>query len=260
MSSDNFINVLGYSLVSYPREDLSPLTLILAKKPSNFEIVGPFSKFLEKSPPEPEIIQNMVAANIEVAETSEMKTELGLDFFDGILKKILPAFSAEIKGGFSGADKIQILFENVLIDTIYPASIINYLPQCEPSKNSILFEFLAEESEDNEALLISEIIKSNSFSVISYDNKGKNFDAGVNIPEIIKINPDILKSDEKNKKITFKHDKHLIFGLKAFAIHLESWKERKPKYFHPFKAGERDGSERDIDYKILAPKKFVKFK
>jgi hypothetical protein len=213
----NYLNHIGYNVIKLPLENIKPLLVIGGKK-TGLKVLGPLSDFVLDAQYSPEVIYGGEAPKITGKKSNKLDLGLGLDLMNRLLSA-MGAVSGGIDVKYEKASQIQIVFENVLSDYVYPTEIDKYLLSGKPKTESLLTEWI---DEDGEAYIITETIKSNSFGVIAYDKSGHSMEIEVSgIQDLLGGSAKINPSKEGSNEILYKGEKLLAFGFRAisFSIH-----------------------------------------
>lgn len=143
---------------------------------------------------------------------------LGLKFLERFLSYI-GAAGIGLEASFKNADSVQFVYENVLIDSVYPAKIGKYLLSVSPDVSS---PFMEDINDEGEAYVITETLKSNAFGVVAYNKQGLELDIDISaLRQLLSASPKIAVSGDEKNVISFKGDKLLRFAFKAIAVWVE---------------------------------------
>ena len=224
--SVSHLNKLGWNVVRLPRENINPL-LVLSKSKDDFETLGELSDFvIEDQPRPPEIVRDQAVAEISIRETDKLKLGTGLNFLELILSSA-GASGLGLEASFKNAKSIQLVYQNVLTDFVHPAKIAKYLSSVSFDVSSPLMEHIDEEGE---AYIITDTLKSNTFGIVAYDEKGAKIDLDISaLKQLLSATPHIEVSKDGNKVVSFKGDKFLRFAFKAISVWVEI-KDGKAKF------------------------------
>jgi len=216
--SVSYLNELGWNAVRLPRENINPL-LILSKSNGYLETLGELSDFvIEDQSKPPEIVRDQAVAEISGLETDKFELGTGLKFLEKFLS-LVGASGLGLEASFKNAKSIQFVYQNVLTDFVHPAKIGKYLSSVSPDVSSPLMEHIDEEGE---AYIITDTLKSNTFGIVAYDEKGAKIDLDISVlKQLLSANPHIEVSKDGKKVVSFKGDKFLRFAFKAISVWVE---------------------------------------
>jgi hypothetical protein len=229
----------GYISIGLPNEDDKPFKIIRNPKGGLKRMLyreGNLPTFLSKdSPPLPNITKDSTVTDIKTTKTVELEADVGIDLLKSILKasKVDP-FEGELQVAFQNVKKFEFEYRNPKRDFIEPADVIDYLENCNPTHKEALLERM---DQNNEAFIVTEVLKSNNFSIIAKDESGTVLDLDTSILENLfsgggKI---AIKKDENNN-LAFQGDQYFAVGLKAHEIRRNK-KRNKLELKEPLKRG-----------------------
>jgi hypothetical protein len=212
-----YLNHLGYNVISLPRENIEPLLVIGGKK-KKLEVLGPLSHFVLGASYVPTVKYDQTASKITSKKTNKLDSRLGIELMNKYLSA-LDATSGKLNVGYEKAVEIEIVFENVLYDSVYITDIDDYLSSATPKTKTLLMECI---NEEGEAHIITETIKSNSFGVIAYDKDKHELNLDIKgIQSLLGGGSGINVSKDENLKVSYQGDKFLKFGFKAASFWMQ---------------------------------------
>jgi len=212
-----YLNHLGYNVISLPRENVEPLLIIGGKK-KKLEILGPLSHFVEEPASVPPIKYDQTTGKITSKRTSKLDSRMGLELMNKYLSA-MGAASGKLNAGYEKAVQIEIVFENVLSDSVFITAIDDYLSSAKPKTKTLLMDCI---NEEGEAHIITETIKSNSFGVIAYNSSQQVLDLDVKgIQNLLGGTGGINVSKDETAKVSYQGNKFLKFGFKAASFWVE---------------------------------------
>jgi|GEM_PF-2722115 len=216
--SVSHLNELGWNVVRLPKENINPL-LILSKSNGYLETLGEISDFvIEDQPKPPEIVRDQLVAEISGLETDKFELGIGLKFLEKFLS-LLGVAGLGLEASFKNAESIQFVYQNVLTDFVYPVKIGKYLLSVSPDVSSPFMEHIIEEGE---AYIITDTLKSNTFGIVAYDEKGVKIDLDISaLKQLLSATPHIEVSKDEKKVVSFRGDKFLRFAFKAIGVWVE---------------------------------------
>jgi len=242
------LNRLGWSVVRLPRENINPL-LVLSKSNGYLETLGELSDFvIEDQPKPPEIIRDQAVADISVLETDKFELGTGLKFLEKFIS-LVGASGLGLEASFKNAKSIRFVYQNVLTDFVHPAKIAKYLLSVTPDVSSLLIEHIDEEGE---AYIITDTLKSNTFGIVAYDEKGAKIDLDISaLKQFLSATPHIEVSKDGKAVVSFKGDKFLRFAFKAISVWVEI--EDGKAHFRLNKPVEPIGPMRALPSTLVSP-------
>jgi hypothetical protein len=219
--SINHLNFLGYSVVRLPREDITPLTVLVSNPTSRLTVTvyGHIKDIVvDPVPTLPSISENLQAATINGLKTSQLEFGLGITFLKTLLSA-LGGNSAGIEAAFKDAKQIEFEYNNVVYDTATPASVTKFLLSAKPA---IAQWMSADFDADGKAYIVVEVLKSNSFSVRAFKEGGERVDIKIDgIKEVVGVESKLVIEKKEDLKIAFNGNKQLTFAVKVCPIWVE---------------------------------------
>jgi len=218
------INKINYIPVSSPSDDIVPLKIVLidsnGEDSKKGELFGPLANSLVGSHHLPKIEPNKTVANFENGKISKVDSKFNINFLKNIFSRLIGS-SVKTEANYQKAETIKIFFENVRIDSVDKEELNAYLDHSKLKPSSLLKKTLTKTKKN--AMIIYEIIKSNSFIVAAFDETGGAL--GVDFEAIkneVEASGHISISKGVDKTLSYKGDKFLTFGFKAVDATLTS--------------------------------------
>lgn len=212
-AADYIRKELGFNLINLPKASLTP-GLVLFRNPdsSSVSVYGPMTDIvLEPSPAFPTIQKDLPVGSISGLKTNRFDFNVGLKF----LKLFLSALGAKalgVEAAYTNASSIEFEYQNVSQDLIFPSSIGKFLRRSTPDTDWFFERF----DEPNEAYIITDVIRSNSFATRAYTDKGAGIDINVDALKAVVGADSGLKIEQKEDlKISYEGEQSLAFGFKA---------------------------------------------
>lgn len=216
----------GFSFVKLPRP-IQLLDLYSRNTKGHLIRVGSINDlFVQKETSLPaNIIDQPVPT--EIGGLVDKKVEMKLSM--SLLKGFLPN-SVGIESAFNNANKISFSFINAKLDSTVLIQLDKFINNADVSENIKTYK---DKLMNNEMYVITEVLKSKSFSVEALGANDISVDLdGPEIEKIVKANTNIKRSSGNNAKITYEGDQDLAIGIKAAQIHNDkSWKFWKEMNF-----------------------------
>jgi hypothetical protein len=208
--SISYLNELGFYPVSFPREDIEPLDVVL-RESKCLKKIGLVSKLVFQTEEKlPVIKRDNDATDISGKRSNKLDLKIGIQFLDQVLSAI-GAKSLGLDAAFSKVKTLEFHYENVKVDAVEALDIEKYLRNSVPDIKNLLIEQMDEE---DESYIISETLKSNSFGITAYDEKGYAVKMTLsNLQQFITLNPDVKVTISADNTISFKGDKMLRFAV-----------------------------------------------
>lgn len=160
--------------------------------------------------------------------------------------------------GYKKAHIIEFVYENVLIDRVFPISIQKYLNNAKPSIDDNMKKLF---DEKGEAFIITDTVKSNSLGTIARDKGGHVIEIDIAaIRNIVGINVKLNKTADGTVKASFEGSKYLRFGFKVLPIRFVTEPEAKFKIDtgepeeHMIMKGPTSQAPWDLSTSSLSPK------
>lgn len=217
----DYLNELGYNTIRLPREGITPLTILLRNpKTSVSSIYGSVIEIITSNTlPLPKVFENLQAANISGLKTNKLELKFGISILNDVLSA-LGSKSAGIESIFEKTSKIEFEYENVQYDTVMPASVTKFLKQVQPSIDE---DLIPQFNEQGKAYIIIDVLKSNSFSINSYQEREHGVSINIDaLKNVIGLDSQVSIEKTGETKISFHGSKLLGFGFKACPIWIET--------------------------------------
>lgn len=213
----SYLNRLGYSVINLPRENVDPL-LVLSRSNGYVEILGEISHFVAGNYRKPRIRRDELAAQILNLKSDTIELGVGLKLLERFFS-LIGAAGIGLETCFRNADSLQFVYQNVRIDSVFPAAVGKYLSNVSPDMNSSFFEDIKDK---DEAYVITETLKSNSFGVAVYDERGMGLNMDITtLRQLLSATPNIKLSTNGKNVILFRGDRFLRFAFKAIVVWIE---------------------------------------
>ena len=271
-SSSYLQEQLGFNLISFPRASISPL-IVLFRNPGSESVSaqGPISDFvLEAKEPLPVIKENSPASTISGLKTDKFQFGIGIHF----LKLLLSAIGAKAMGVeaiYKNASFVEFEYENVQQDFVFPSSVGKFLRHATPDTEWLFENF----DQPNEAYILTDVIKSNSFSTRAYRENGAGVDVDFDaVKALLDANSDLSIEKKEDIKLTYKGSQALGFGFKACPFWAEIVNGKAKFSMNPSTASVLpdirgavtdsslavDDEEVEPDHVLIAPDRLLKFR
>ncbi|HTF70303.1 MAG TPA: hypothetical protein VK638_47265, partial [Edaphobacter sp.] len=208
------LNKFGYNVVRLPRTGIEPM-MVLGKRQS-LELLGKLSTVWKTTVPEPIPGPPATVADLEGSQSDKLELSIGLKILANALQG-LGAAVPSLEFGFTRARKVQFTYSKVSSTSIAPLEAGSYLASGDLLPNPLVAPYFL--GEDGHAFLTIDVLKSDTVIVEASDEHG--VDVALDIPAMqgaVGAKIGVKSSNASNSKISFKGEKAITFGFKAFAI------------------------------------------
>jgi hypothetical protein len=224
--SITYLNHLGYNVILTPREGLAP-GLVLAGVKTALDRLGPLSDFVQGSPPLPFVQGNLQAPNVTQKTSNKLGLDLGVNLLDRLLKA-MNACDGKIGAHYAKAANIELIFEDVLLDTMDPSALGKYLGSTLPDTVN---PWMAHLDGPGKAYVVTEIIKSDKFGVVAYGENSETLELDTQaIQQMLGGNAKVTQSGSRTRELVYQGPKHLVFGFRAVEFWIDT--KNQPPAFH----------------------------
>lgn len=215
-----YLNGLGYNVVRLPRAGIEPLDVIGIDGKSR-ESLGQISVVWSTHAQPPPIAGPQVVPNINGEKTKELDFSVGIKILASILGG-MGASTPEVGWAFKNARKVEFQFTQVESYAVKPLEVGNYLQSGDLNlANDVAAHYFT--SEEAEAYIITDVLKSRAILVRATDSDGQAISA--NLPAINEALGVTVKAEIKGSsqiQFTYQGEKQLTFGFKLFAVSYEN--------------------------------------
>ena len=213
----NFLQDLGYSVVSLPKADLQPGQTLLRAGKKELTRLGDLSTIVTSgaSPFPPVSTNNVAPTGVSGKQTSSIDIGIGVNILGTILKA-LSGTTLGVDAAFQNTKSVTFAYQNVLEDHITLDQLDQYLSSSAFKLNQNMVR--AELIQNNVFVLVS-TIKSATIAVTAQAANGESGD--LNVPVIQGIAGGSLKvnlSQAAQGQVTFSGPNPVVFGFKAVQI------------------------------------------
>ena len=211
-----YLNNLGYNVVRLPRAGISPLD-VLGRDDKRVERLGELGQIWNSVSPIPLPEKGIIASAINGKRTDDLKLSIGLRILAGILTG-MGAAVPQLDFSYWKARSVQFTFAGVTVISVDPFSLGRYLAAGDlDTGNPFVTRYF--DDEGCEAFVITEVLKSNTFSLTAKDEGGS--EVSVDVPAIqqaVGAKVSVSLSDSASTELTYTGEEPLTFGFKAFGI------------------------------------------
>jgi len=213
----NFLQGLGYSVVSLPKGDLKPGQTLLRTNKKELTRLGDLSTIIAPGDTMFPALStdNVAPTGISGKQSSSVDLDIGLNILGNILTA-LSGTSLSVDAGFKNNKSVTFAYQDVLEDHITLDQLDQYLSSStlRPNQNMVRAQF----SQNNVFVLVS-AIKSKSISVNAQADN--DVSGQVSVPVIQGIAGGSLKVDLSRAaqgQVTFTGANPVVFGFKAVQL------------------------------------------
>lgn len=211
-----YLNKLGFNVVRLPRQGIDPLD-VLGRDGKSVERLGRLEQIWSSTVPVPAVKPPQTATSINGQKTHSLKLSIGLK----ILANILGAMGAavpEVGFAYQKANSVQFTFTSVQVHSVDPFEVGRYLAAGDlDTKNPFVTRYF--QDDDATTYVLTEVLKSNSVTVIGMDNRGTT--VTVNLPaiqQVVGANVSVAAAGALSTELTYQGKDMLSFGFKVFGI------------------------------------------
>ena len=209
-----FLNQFGYNVIKLPRVGIEPLQVV--GRDDTTQLLGPLSAVWKSTLPIPAPSAPRPAVNVNGQKTDKIELKFGLK----ILENALKAFGASVPSlgfAFNKARSVSFDYVNVTSTSVEPFEAGNYLAAGDlNTQNPVVAHYF---SDDAEAFLIVDVLKSDTVTVTATDEHGG--DVTLDVPVIqaaVGANLSVAASGSSKGTLTFKGNVAVTFGFAALEI------------------------------------------
>lgn len=212
----NILRQSGFTLVSLPREDIRPLSLLLKTGRNTVErLNAPITSLFQPVNLQPPAITENVdlPASFSGTEHLDLTSETNLSFLQGLLKVFSANASAHLD--FKKNRSVDLKMKEAKTDFVDIIRLDAFIQDAELNQAA---KAIMERLKKDDLYVITEIVKTNSFVVAT--KAGSDFSAGAELPlkniADVKSGVDVTRSNEFTLENT--SGSFCTIGVKAFQI------------------------------------------
>lgn len=224
---------------------------VLGRDGKSIERLGPLEQMWSSSTPPPPIKPPQPATGIIGRKTAAMDLSVGLKFLSDVLGA-MGAAVPQLNFAYKSAKKVEFKFANVQVVSVDPLALGNHLAAgSAASTNPFYTRYF--ESDDTDAYIITEVLKSDSITVTTQSDGSAG--VSLDLPSIqaaVGAKVGVTKTGTEATELTYTGTEYLTFGHKLFELAFVNgrWtiKGKKPAGDLAFSLpGEGPGEEFDAD-------------
>ncbi|MCB9304812.1 MAG: hypothetical protein H6566_29640 [Lewinellaceae bacterium] len=225
----NLLKGYGFGFVKTPRANIELLRLLAKDADGNLNPIGFLSDlFIQYSLPYPDEELDMPIPNeLGGLKSTETSASMGLKILGGYFKNPIGLDTA-----FGKADKIVFSFLDAKTDSVNLIQLDEFINDAQVNSRARTFK---ERLENDEIFIITDTLKSPSFSVELLDSNNAKVD--LNTPEVEKIiegNTNFQRTKDRVGHFSYVGNEDLVFGVRAVRLIYE-----KKKWYSKKEAGFR---------------------
>ncbi len=211
-----YLNKLGYNVVRLPRAGIAPMD-VLGREDRRVERLGNLGQIWSSPLPMPQPKPAEPASSINGRHTEDLKLSVGMRILEGILAGMGAALP-QLNFAYQHARSVQFTFAEVHLISVDPFELGRYLAAGDlDSRNPFVAHYF--DDEGSEAFVITEVLRSDTFTLIAKDESGS--EAGVDVPAIqraVGAKVSVSRSGSRTTELVYRGKQPLVFGFKAFGI------------------------------------------
>ena len=216
--SITYLNHLGYNVVLTPREGLVP-GLVLAGVKTALDRLGPLSDFVQGSPPMPPVQNNLQAPEVTEKTSNKLGLDLGVTLLDRLLKA-MGTGGGKIGAHYAKAANIELVFEDVLLDSMDPSALGMYLGNARPASVNPWLGCL---DCPGKAYVVTEVMKSDKFGVVAYGENSETLELDAKaIQQMLGGDAKVTQNGSRTHEMLYLGSKPLAFGFKAVEFWIDT--------------------------------------
>ena len=214
-ASTTYLKRLGYNVVRHPRAGIRPLDL-LGRQGDTTNVVGRLDDLVKGSTqPLPSITTGQAAADINGQDSSSLKLAVGVNVLGSIIGAMGGTLGVETS--YTNAKTMKFTYRDVLLDTVVPAAVGQYLTDVEIAGESpLLRQYVLG---NGNLYVLTDVALAKTITVKYEVSDGVS--AKVDVPAIDGIvggNVEVTSADAASGTVTYTGQTPLAFGFRCFAV------------------------------------------
>lgn len=210
-----YLKRLGYNAVRHPQAGIHPLQLI-GQQRGGVALLGPLDRLITNPPgPLPKITTDQRAADLSGQSSSTLSLAIGLN----VLGNFIGAMGGNLglKSEYKQAHSIQFEFHDVLVDSVVPLEVGDYLRLGEVDEGNLVLEQYV--LGNGNLYLITKTVKTSQFTVKAFSQDGQALEVDIPVIEQV-VGGDIKVKSESSQSstVTYEGPEYLVFGFQAFVV------------------------------------------
>ena len=205
----------GYNTIALPKEDIHPLLLLYREKGYLKSLGAPLQVLFEPDEA-PLVLPQTGVANLQGNDAFEFDAGLGLDFLSAVFKLMkLNQSTLQANLGGNRAVGLSFKFEDVREEKVGELDLDNFLSGAIPLEGE--FRTFGEKLKDSELYVITEVLRSNGFTIQLAKGGNGGFNLGTAVEKLAEGNTKIKRNSAESLTIS-QEDADLAFAFKAVKI------------------------------------------
>lgn len=213
---NNFLLDLGYNIISLPKSDIVPLTLLIKEGDHLSSLDCPLEALFKPSTtPKPLKEANISDISGQKTHAFDLKSNVGL--LSGLFTTLgLNNSDLKAKAAANNNLKLNFSFENVMEEKIDQLNLDNFLTTAKPLENE--FRTYEARLKRSELYVITHVLKSSKLNIELTDDMGRSFDFNASADQLGAGNFNIVRNRNNGYTITQDSGPALAFAFKAVQI------------------------------------------
>lgn len=234
---ENILADKGYNFVVSPSESIKPLLLLFKNKDG----VSSTDSMLTKIFPAVDIFPPQVSKNKKVQDISQ-NSKVSYEFSAGVnvLESLLKKLNLGNAGANTDLDKqvtVNVVYENILRDYVSFVDLDQYISGTSPSDEKM--NASREKLEDSELYVITEVLKSKSYSATVESGDAQSAKIEATLKGILDADANWKREKDNSLSMKYEAENPLVFAFKAVQIIYDS-----NKFWQFF------GGKKEVTFKI----------
>ena len=217
------METLGFTIVPLPREAYG-LFHLFAKANEHYDVVGDFFGIIKPPVPDrPKVHLDLEVAEFKTVATNNVDIGIGLDFLKGFFSlfsaiPLVGDIGAAVTAGFKGSKNVELEYDNVLEDIVYP---VDFAPTIDGYEWNGLPRFLRDPLRKGKCCVLLDYLKSDKLNLRAYNEKGTKVKAEASFfKDLFGVNAGVQVDATDEYTVTFAGKKALPIALKAFKVNM----------------------------------------
>lgn len=217
--SISYLNARGYNVVRLPRAGIEPLDVL--GRDRSVERLGSLVEIMRGPSEVPQVVGPRDAASAIGEDSDAVDLHIGLNLLRGIFSGWDAMIDkAKLEAGFRGAKKLIFKVSDVVSYSISPMALGKYLKDATVDWSNPLVSRYFDDDGDREIYVLTEVLKSQSFSIAAIDGKGGGIEADIGllggaVSGNVALKPILSNS---NAQLTYVGTTPITFAFRCFQV------------------------------------------